>query len=149
MKKEISSLQTSKDKHLAVILVQGGVFLALLGISLASFDKRVSRLLKERANGFCDGCKEHVGKENLIASHLIHGVKNNSPENGRALCPYCEAEYHLSHVGNAQSIGLKEKDNYSVCYGHVHQLPPFDQDILIQRYSEKWQRVLKKLDKDY
>ncbi len=128
--------------------ISGVIALAIIRIVFSAFGPEMRKEIKDRAHGKCTQCKKFVGRDSLIAAHYIHG-NNKDAGNGRALCQFCEASYHLAHAFHPETIGLTKKDNLSVSYGHVHQLPPFEQDILTQRYSKKWQRILKKLGKDY
>jgi len=117
----------------------------ILLIAACAFSSKTRRKIKENANGACAGCEAKVGKDKLIASHIVHGRGEIS--NGRALCEYCEAEYHLEHAENPQTIGLTKHKNDPVVFGHVTHLDQTARNALIGKYADIWQRVLKRLKK--
>jgi len=127
-------------------LSEGLAFVAVcLLLSTAAFPKRMAKSIKKEANGCCDECHEHVGTENLIAAHIIHGI--NEKSNGRALCKHCETEYHLQNSANPQAIGFSHEVNDPIAYGHVLSLCAEKQAVLIDQHRSQWNGILTRMKK--
>lgn len=126
--------------------VLGTVLIEL--ISTCSFPGGISRRVKEKANGYCSACGKKVGKNNLIAGHIIHGKENNKIKNAIAHCPCCEAEHHLKHAHDPQAIGLSVEDNDATTNGHIRRLNEEEAQKLISQYQGQWQGVLERLNKE-
>lgn len=103
----------------------------------SSFSDASSREIKRFARGTCQNCGKHVGENNLIAAHYNHDKSKrsyDSPENGRALCAQCEARYHITSVGNAKCIGMSERDNLTVAWGHFWNLDADERDEVLHLF---------------
>lgn len=113
------------------------------------FPTHIANRIKERAEGKCESCGKHVGKEKLIAGHLKHKRDDHDIRNGRAHCMLCEARYHVSHLGSDSSkIGLRRSENASESWHWWLQLSKEDKSILEKEYPDKIARLKERFEKN-
>lgn len=116
--------------------------------------KKISRRTKEevikRSNGHCENCKRDLStfKVRPVVGHINHDRRRerianyNHLNNLRNHCPFCEAKYHISHVGQAFEIGMREKDNKSTAYSWLVILAlNFSRQEFMEFYNENIEQV--------
>jgi len=118
----------------------------LASLSGYAFRGKTRKEIKN-TNGICDGCGNNVGKDRLIAAHLNHNRTNgavyNNPENGRAFCPLCELDHHLSHHDNSfDTIGVNKQNNASTIYGIWQQLSRAERNQAMQKHGNKLRKIV-------
>lgn len=111
-----------------------------------AFRSKTRKEIKD-TSGVCDGCHKNVGKDKLIAAHLNHdranGATYNSPENGRAFCPLCELDHHLSHHDNSfGTIGVTKQNNASTIYGIWQQLNRDEKNQAAKKHGDKLKKIV-------
>ena len=127
------------------IMNQALTVLLIAELSSWAFRREHRNRIKREARGYCQDCGTYAG-DKLIAAHLNHST--NCPDNnGVARCMYCETEYHLKHAKYPQDIGMTQRNNDSVVYGHIHQLEKKERAKLIRMFPENWNEILRRLDK--
>jgi hypothetical protein len=121
--------RSPKGKERSLIKDAGLVLAALVALGgvanmAASVDRR--KEVVERSKGKCENCGVEINNDETIVGHLDHLNKGdgryNSDSNVRAHCFSCEAEVHLTHVGNAMDIGLSEEDNMASTLSRIIEL---------------------------
>lgn len=105
-----------------------GALAVLCGVATAAGEISISkkRKRKEVASNICESCGTQLTKAEGIIGHLDHAPTNrdrkHSESNIRLHCLACESEWHLSHVGNAEDIGLSELDNKATVIGRLLEM---------------------------
>lgn len=157
LKKE--SLNSTNSENLSKVwwLLSIGV---LAGLSFGAASGGAKRLVRERAGGRCESCGSPVDNGGIVG-HLDHtkilaenghrSNRYNTTNNLRLHCSFCEAEWHVQHLGKAKDIGLSEKDNDSSSMGtlislYYHSKKQFWQ--LYERYQTKIDELFSRKAKD-